>query len=58
MYDEIYTGAYPFYLSPQVRVDYGLRDEVVRKVVTSVLVDAITDAIETCRAEPELQGRG
>ena len=57
MYDEIYTGPYPITVLPQVKAEYALRDEVIRRVVTGVLVDAITEAIEICRTEPELQGR-
>lgn len=57
MYDETYTGPYPITVLPQVKADYCLRDVVIRKVVTSALVEAITEAIETCRTEPEVQSR-
>ncbi len=48
---------FPITVTPELRAEYGLRHEVIRKVYAGVLLEAITEAIETCNREPELQGR-
>jgi hypothetical protein len=41
-----YNGPPPISLTPQLKAEYGLRDEVIRKVASQVLFHAISEVLE------------